>query len=62
MLKGKKEHLSFMLLHTRQGSLFPQHGLDLPASSNLGETTFTRYSRKYLLFLKPIVGISENTF
>ena len=50
-----------MLLHNRQGGLFPQNGLHLPTSLISGRD-ITKCYFKFFTFLKPVIGMSENTF
>ena len=52
----------FMLLHNWQGGLFPPHGSHLPTSLISGRAALTKCDFKFLLFFKPIIGTSRNTF
>ena len=45
-----------------QGGLFPPHGSHLPTSVISARAALTKCEFKFLLFLKPINGTSENTF
>ena len=45
-----------------QGGLFPPHGSHLPTSVISGKAALTKCKFKFLLFLKPIIGTSGNTF
>ena len=57
-----KSLVFFMLLHNWQRGLSPLHGLHLLTSSISGGVALTKCDFKFLLFLKPIIGTSGNTF
>ena len=53
---------SFHVMHNWQGRLFPPHGSHLLTSLISERAALTKSHFKFLLFLKPIIGISGNTF
>ena len=55
-------HESFILLHKWLGGLFPLHGLDMPISSISSNCDLTKWSLKFLLFLKSINEALGNNF
>ena len=57
-----KVNVSFIFSYKGQGGLFPAHGLDLPTLSRSGNCHLTKFSFRFLLILKPIIGTSRNTF
>ena len=49
-------------IYNWQGGLFPPHGSHLPTWAISGREALTKCQFKFLLFLKPMISTSVNTF